>query len=1157
MSPGGWTDKRGIKKERGMVYRIYAEKKEGFRKAAATLRNEARTLLGVSRLEEVRIIDRYDVEGIDEDLFDKCRWTVFAEPQVDVTSGTLPGLIGALIDDDGHVYEDTGDDEGRPVGIAFATALLPGRFDQRADSAAKLIQFISRGERPVVRCAKIYVLYGDLMPADRDAIISYVTDPAVNRRVSLEMPETLEEEFAEAETTRPACIGFPEFNRVIDSVIFEDKLLEKAYRDYLAVRKNLGRNTPVTLADIAGITVRYLKREGKLEKLTETGETGSCSIMINTEVNGENEPWVLFFGTGIDNGMSEILPVDGAAACFDGCVKEVLSGRAYPYAAMRLSGAADPLQPLTDCIPGKLPQRKLATGSAAGSSLFNGLAGVPTGIVDEIYHPGYAAKRLESYAVMAAVPSVNIRREEPGPDDIVMVLLEKGAADIHKMIRLLNDGVAVRMIKECSDAAPYGYDGMACTIDAGNEKLFKLLASNEELECVKAKDPSEVCADEDTDAADEPVEVKEADAGAAHIDIVTGTSGDWQSTSMYIAGSSFADGMRRIASDLNTCSKRGLTELFDSTSGAGTVLLPSGGPNQITPALAMAHKIPVSKGNTDDCSMMAWGYDPFISEASPYHGAYLAVIESVSKLIASGASFNDVYLSLLGRFGAPGEDGKGWDKPLAAVLGAFEAQMALGLGAAGCKGSMDGTYEDIDVPPTLISLAVTMTKADSIVTPEFKKAGHKVYLLRPYIEEDDSGTGRGLPSADSLKKVWDRASELLASGTASAAYTPGRGGIAEAVMKMAFGNGLGFAFEAMDPEEIFGYSYGSIILEIAEETEISSRHMDVEYLGRITRERSISFGAEKVSLAELLTLYEGRLEGVYPAVTGGKGGAVSDIEYKARSWHPPVYKRAEPKVLIPVFNGTNCEYDTARAFREAGVEPEIMVVRDRSVDDIKRSAEAFASAVRGSQIIMIPGGFSGYGEPGASAKFINAFFRSDEVSEAVTELLDKKDGLIGGICDGAQALIKLGLVPHGKITDMDEESPDLTINTIGRHQSKIVRVRIASNKSPWLRYCKVGDVYSVPVSYTEGRFVAPDELIRHLAAVGQIATQYVDHKGNATADIRFNPAGSMMAVEGITSPDGRVFARMGHAERFGRDLYKNVPGKYDFGMFENAVKYFK
>lgn len=1141
-----------------MVYRIYAEKKEGFRKAAAVLRNEARTILGVSRLEDVRIFDRYDVEGIDEDLFEECRWRVFAEPQLDVTSGTLNRLAGAFIDDNGFVFEDPESDEAGAKGFIFATEVLPGKPDVKAASAEKCIRVISHDAKPVVRYAKVYMLCGGLMPADRDAIMNYVINPAEIREASLEMPDTLEEEVMASELPGSGGDEGPGCDAVIDSVTFQDPLLEKAYRDYLAVRKSLGRNTPVTLNDIAGIAVRYLKREGRLDKLN-AAEDGACSVMINVEVDGENEPWLLFIGTGMGSGLIESEPAAGAGECLAGCFREPLSERAYPYAAMRITGADDPLLHVADTLPGRLPQRKLAVSTAEGSSCFTGQAGLAMGMVSEIYHPGFASKRMEACAVLAAAPSVNIRKETVEPGDIVMILLEKSAADHHRMKRLLTDGVAVRMINKCCDAAVYGYEGLACFIHAENERLFRLLAAGEDLECVKAETEAEKEQEKEASAgAEDGAEEKAAsEKTVRHIDITADRPGDWKSTNLYASDRSFMTGMRSVASGLNTCSLRGLSERFDPTAGSGTVLMPLGGINQLTPVQAMVNKIPAGRGNTDDCSVMAWGYNPFIAEASPYHGAYLAVVESVAGLIASGASFGDVYISLRSRFGTPGDDGTGWGKPLAAMLGAFRAQMDLGTGAAGFAGTMDGTYGDLDAPPAFISFAVTMAKTGSIVSPEFKNAGDRVVLLRPREEKDDRGPGRGLPSPDSLIKVWERTAELLASGTAVSAYTPGIGGVAEAVMKMCYGNGIGFAFEAMDLEDVFGYSYGSIILEITEEIEMTSRDMDVVFLGRTMKERSITYGAERVSLAELLTLYEGRLEGVYPAVTGSRGGAVSNIEYKARSWHTPVFKRAEPKVLIPVFPGTSSEADIARAVREAGGSPELMIIKDRSAHDIKRSVEAFASAMRGTQAVIIPGGCSGYGEPGASAKFITAFFRNAEVAEVTKELLERKDGLICGIGEGFGALIKLGLVPYGKITDIDEESPVLALNTIGRHQSKMARVRIASNKSPWLRYNRVGDVYLVPLSCTEGRFVAPEEVIKHLAAVGQIATQYVDQKGNATADIRFNPPGSMMAVEGITSPDGRVIGRMGHAERTGSGLYKNVPGDHFFGMFESAVKYFK
>ena len=1164
-----------------MVYRIYVEKKEGLTNDAAALRSELKTLLGIERIENVRIVNRYDVEDIDETLFEDCRWKVFAEPQLDNTADSLEELTGLFVDGNGYAYD--GEERENKRAFIFAVEALPGQYDQRADSAEQCIQILSRGERPAVRFARVYVLYGELMPADIDAVMNYVINPVETREASLEKPETLEMHYeiptevkvlegfnnmteaemrgcirsmglAMDEADLAMCVEYfrdtehrdptitelrmidtywsdhcrhTTFNTVIDSVTFEDPLLEKAYKDYLAVRRDLGRDKSVTLMDIATIAVRLLKREGKLDKLDESEEINACTVMINVEVDGEKEPWLLLFKNETHNHPTEIEPFGGAATCLGGCIRDPLSGRAYAYSAMRVTGAADPLQPVSETLPGKLPQRTITTTAAKGYSSYGNQIGLCTGIVDEIYHPGYAAKRMEVGAVMAAAPAVNVRRERPEPGDIVMLLggstgrdgiggatgsskahdvhsvetcgaeVQKGnAPEERKIQRLFRDGVATRMIKRCNDfgaggvsvaigeladgleidldAVPKKYEGldgtelaisesqerMACVIAADNEKLFKLIANGENLQCVKVatvtEEPRLVMWWNGKKIVDISREFLNSNGADKHIDIAPEAPGDWKSTSMYGSNRSFATGMRKVAADLNTCSKQGLSQRFDSTIGAGTVLMPFGGINQITPIQAMVHKIPLIKGQTDDCSLMAWGYNPYISEASPYHGAYLAVIESVAKLIATGASFNEVYLSFQEYFGSPKQDGARWGKPFAALLGAFEAQMGLGIGSIGGKDSMSGTFEDLDVPPTLIS---------------------------------------GLPKADSLIRLWNKASEMIASGEAVAAFTPGIGGIAEAVMKMSYGNGIGFNFEPMDLEDIFGYCYGSIVLEVTDKAELTGRSFDIELLGYTTGEQTISNGMESVSLAELLALYQGRLETVFPTLVAGMTGPVSNLEYRARSWHTPVFKRAEPKVLIPVFPGTNCEYDSARAIREAGGVPEIMVIKNRSSDEISRSVEAFAAALKEAQIVFIPGGFSGGDEPDGSAKFITAFFRNAAVTEGVTELLDKNDGLMCGICNGFQALIKLGLVPYGKIIDTDENCPTLTFNTIGSHQSKIVRVRVASNKSPWLRYTNVGDIYSVPVSHGEGRFIAPDDVVKNLAAMGQIATQYVDLEG--------------------------------------------------------------
>lgn len=1269
-----------------MVFRVYVEKKPGLANEAAALKSDAKTLLGIKGLEEVRILNRYDAENIDAQLFDDCIYKVFAEPQLDNTSESQYKLLGA----------------GEAACI-FAVEALPGQFDQRADSAEQCIQILSQGERPTVKFARVYALYGDLSEADINAVKGYVINPVETREASLEKPETLEQKYDIPEEVE-TLIGFTHmtddmlggyikdmglamdeadlamcrdyfrdtehreptitelkmidtywsdhcrhttFGTVIDDVKFEDEVLQNAFDDYIKTRELLGRTKPVCLMDLATVAVKYLKLRGRLEKLDESEEINACTVKVNVTVDGEDEPWLLLFKNETHNHPTEIEPFGGAATCLGGCIRDPLSGRAYAYSAMRVTGAADPLQPVSETLPGKLPQRSITTTAARGYSSYGNQIGLCTGMVDEIYHPGYAAKRMEVGAVMAAAPAVNVRRERPEPGDVVLLLggstgrdgiggatgsskahdshsvetcgaeVQKGnAPEERKIQRLFRNGDATRLIKRCNDfgaggvsvaigeladgleieldAVPKKYEGldgtelaisesqerMACVVAAEDKYMFMQLAADENLQCVQVatvtESPRLVMHWNGKTIVDISREFLNSNGADKHIEVEAAAPGDWQATDLYHKYSDgeekkgFAQLYADVAADLNTCSKRGLSERFDSTIGAGTVLMPFGGRNQLTPIQAMVHKIPLEKGHTDDCSLMSWGFNPYISSASPYHGAYLAVVESVAKLIATGAEFKDVYLSFQEYFPSLRHDAKRWGLPLAALLGAFEAQMGLGIGSIGGKDSMSGTFENIDVPPTLISFAVTMGKTGSIVSPEFKAAGHKVVMLSPDLEQDNSGVGTDLPSPASLIRVWEKAADLIREGKVCAAYTPGIGGIAEAIMKMTYGNGIGFDFvsskaddetsrvDALTLDEMFAYNYGSIILELADEDTRIGRGVDVRVLGKTTESQSITWEDERVEIGDLLFRYEGKLESVFPNnAAENKVGPVQNLSYKAKTWSTTLYKKAEPKVLIPVFPGTNCEYDSARAVREAGAKPEIMVIKNRSSEDIKQSVEKFAAELRDSQMVFIPGGFSGGDEPDGSAKFITAFFRNAELKDAVTDLLDNRDGLMCGICNGFQALIKLGLVPYGKIIDTDENCPTLTYNTIACHQSRIVRVRIASNKSPWLRFTNVGDIYSAPVSHGEGRFIADEELVRKLAINGQIATQYVDLEGNATADIRFNPNGSVMAIEGITSPDGRVFGKMAHAERVGEGLYKNVEGNYFNRMFESAVRYFK
>ncbi len=1229
-----------------MVYRVFVEKKKELASEAKALLNDARTLLGITALTDVRVINRYDAENITEELFSYAKQTVFSEPQLDMVSDTLSA--------DG--------------GLVFAVEYLPGQFDQRADSAAQCIQIISTGDRPLVRTAKVYVLYGDLSKNDIAEIKKYVINPVEAREASLEKPETLHLEY-EIPTTVKTLTGFIDLDKsgleafvndyalamdaddiafcqayfrsekrdptiteirmidtywsdhcrhttfltTIDNVVFEDALLQKTYEDYLETRKELGRTKPVCLMDIATLAVRYLKKEGKLEKLDESEEINACTVKIEVEADGKKEPWLLLFKNETHNHPTEIEPFGGAATCIGGAIRDPLSGRSYVYAAMRVTGAADPLKPVSETIPGKLPQRKIVTTAAAGYSSYGNQIGLATGIVDEIYHDGYAAKRMEIGAVIAATPAENVRRECPAPGDIVILLggatgrdgcggatgsskshtsksletcgaeVQKGnAPEERKLQRLFRNGEATRMIKRCNDfgaggvsvaigeladgleinlnAVPKKYEGldgtelaisesqerMAVVVEKENVDAFLALAQSENLNAcpvaVVIAEPRLIMNWNGNTIVNISREFLNSNGAEKHVTITPAAPALQEKT---VTGN-FAELYKELADDLNICSKRGLSERFDSTIGAGTVLMPFGGKHQLTPIQAMVHKISMEEKHTDDVSFMSWGYNPFITEQSPYHGAYLAVVESVCKLIATGASFEDVYLTFQEYFEHPGKDGKRWGKPLAALLGAFAAQKQLGIGAIGGKDSMSGTFEDLDVPPTLVSFAVTTGKVNDVISPEFKEAGHKLILLTPTFDENK------LPVTASLIDTFNRVTELQRAGKVYACYTPTLGGIAEAVLKMAMGNALGFAFDkALTLTDIFGYKYGSFLLEVDGDVEIGT------VVGTVTNDGKLTHNGDSLDMATVCDIYETKLESVYSCnIEQGK----KDIPNFSQS-HDFVliagFHVAKPKVLIPAFPGTNCEYDSARAMRDAGADPKIIVINNLSADGIRRSVEEFAACLKDAQMVFIPGGFSGGDEPDGSGKFITAFFRNAAIKEGVTDLLDNRDGLMCGICNGFQALIKLGLVPYGKIIDTDASCPTLTFNTIARHQSRIVRTRIASNKSPWLSKVEVGDIINVPISHGEGRFLADESLILELEKNGQIATQYVDLDGNATADIRCNPNDSLYAIEGITSPDGRVFGKMGHSERIGNGLYRNVPGNYDLRMFEAAVEYFR
>ncbi len=1229
-----------------MVYRIYVAKKPEFANEANALKGEINNLLKIDTISSVSVINRYDVEDIEKELFVRCISSVFSEPQIDDTFNELP-----------------------KADYVFAVEPLPGQFDQRADSAAQCIQLFSAGNRPVVKTAKVYAINGKLSDAELSAIKKYVINPVECREADLAEKQTLAMDFELPETVE-TLNGFNKYDenqlatflkekglamdiddlkflqayfikedrdptiteiKMIDtywsdhcrhttflttiaSVKFEDELADKIYAEYLETRKTLNRTKPINLMDLATIATRYHKKTGALPKIDESEEINACTVKIKVNVGGEMQDWLLLFKNETHNHPTEIEPFGGAATCIGGAIRDPLSGRSYVYAAMRVTGAADPLKPLNETIKGKLPQRKIVTTAASGYSSYGNQIGLATGIVDEIYHDGYVAKRMEIGAVIAAAPEINVRREVPARGDVVILLggrtgrdgcggatgsskshnlesltscgaeVQKGnAPEERKLQRLFRNPNASRLIKRCNDFGAGGVsvaigelaDGLNIDLDKVPKKYEGLdgteLAISESQErmavVVEEKDVDKFMAlagEENLEATvvatvTDNARLKMTWKGNVIVDIsreFLNSNGAEKKTDVKVVKqvlaekeipSDFKSGMKALAVDLNACSKRGLSERFDSTIGAGTVLMPFGGKNQRTPIQAMVNKVSVENADTDTCSFMSWGYNPFIAEKSPLYGGYYAVIESVCKLIASGATFEDTYLTFQEYFEKPNKDASRWGKPLGALLGAFRAQRELKLSAIGGKDSMSGSFENIDVPPTLVSFAVTTDTLDKVISPEFKKAGSKVVLLPA------KKTAEGLIDTADLIENFGIIEKLNSKGKILSMYTPTYGGVAEAIMKMCFGNGIGFTYANAPLKDIFGYNYGAFIIELDGDVEVEKSIA----LGETSNKAEISYNGENVCLDCILNAYEDKLESVFKCNdVNHTEGEIPAIEFNASEWNYSPTKFAKPRVLVPVFPGTNCEYDTKKAFAREGADVEIFVIKN--IGDVKESVDAFANKIKNSQIIFVPGGFSGGDEPDGSGKFITAFFRNKAIKENVSDLLDVRKGLVGGICNGFQALIKLGLVPYGKITDeVTEDMPTLTFNTIARHQSMLVRTRIASNKSPWLMETNVGDVYTVPISHGEGRFIIRDELLNELIKNGQVATQYVDETGAPTYDIKFNPNNSVYAIEGITSPDGRVFGKMGHSERTGNGLYKNVDGNYDIGMFRSAVKYFK
>ncbi len=1243
------------------IRRLYVRKKEGFRQGEESLTRQLREVLG-DRISDSAIYHRYDVDGLTDEDYEKAVATVFSEPPVDDTETALPK--GDLV-----------------LGVEF----LPGQYDQRADSAEQCLAIVTGKDGARVRCALVYAFHGHFEKGDREKIVKFLVNPVESREASLAPAETLDlpiedpkpvpvveglrnlddkgiddlissmglamshedlamirDYFRDEEKRDPTVTEI----RVLDTywsdhcrhTTFSTKLtdidveegaftapISKALREYEETRIHIyGKDTkrPVTLMDMATAAVKALRKEGKLDNLDASEEVNACTIKVKIDTVNGSEDWLLLFKNETHNHPTEIEPFGGAATCLGGCIRDPLSGRSYVYQAMRVTGAGDPRTPLSETLPGKLPQRKITIEAAKGYSSYGNQIGLATGEVKEYYHPGFIAKRMEIGAVVAAAPADHVIRLTPQPGDVVILVggrtgrdgmggatgsskelntesietcgaeVQKGNPLTERKIQcLFRRGEVTRLIKRCNDFGAGGVsvavgeltDGLDINLDKVPKKYEGLdgteLAISESQERMAV-----VVKKEDADqfiryAAEENLEatviadvtdtnrlvmkwrgVPIVNISRAFLD----TNGAQQVRAAHIAKPddkgyfhpkavpSVKDAWISAMGDLNNCSQQGLSERFDSTVGAGTVLMPFGGKYQKTPADGMAAKFPVRKGETDSASFMAHGFDPDLATWSPFHGAVYAVLLSVTRLVAMGADWRKAYLTLQEYFEKL-TDKTSWGKPAAALLGAFHMQEALGLGAIGGKDSMSGTFNDIHVPPTLVSFAIAPGKASEAVSQELKKEGDVLVLFGMPKDKE------GMPDLDVFKKHADFLYQEVKAGHVAAMKAVDHGGVAVTAAKMAFGNGLGIRFtENLPLPKFFGNFYGAIIVETTpEEAERFAKEPHTKILGTVGGKTMEAYG-ETISLSDLLTAYEKPLDSIFPR-------RAASIEKPAPllpevSAIPQFYVHTNlprPRVFIPTMPGNNCEVDSARAFERAGAVSDIFIFRNRDSAELKASVEEMAERISHAQIVMFPGGFSAGDEPDGSGKFIAAVFRNDMLKEAMDKLLHERDGLALGICNGFQALIKLGLVPYGEFKPLTSDAPTLTFNTIGRHLSRFVTTKVVSTKSPWLSLCKPGDLYSIAISHGEGRFIASDEQIKALAANGQIATQYTDFEGHPTYDSRFNPNGSSWAVEGITSPDGRVLGKMGHTERRGENIAKNICGNKYQPLFEAGVKYFK
>ena len=1230
------------------VFRCYVEKRPGFDGAARALCRELTEELGISSLTGVRILNRYDVEGVSPQVYAQAAATVFSEPQVDaVYEEELPDMTGA------------------PCRLVAVEA-LPGQYDQRADSASQCIQLQTGGERPFCATATVYILQGQVDDADLAKVKKYLINPVEAREAALDKPRTLSQHYSapgrvkvlagfrdldddglehmlqayglamdvndlkffqrymrEEEQREPTLTELrlvdtywsdhcrhTTFSTHIDKVEILEPAVEEAYRQYLAARVEVygeekAARRPQTLMDLATIATKVLKRRGVLQRLDESEEINACSVHVTATVDGQEEDWLLMFKNETHNHPTEIEPFGGAATCIGGAIRDPLSGRSYVYQAMRVTGCGDPRTPLDQTMEGKLPQRKLCTTAAAGYSSYGNQIGLCTGMVSEIYHPGYVAKHMEVGAVVGAAPAANVIRETPAPGDKVILLggrtgrdgiggatgsskshdlksldtmaseVQKGnAPEERKIQRLFRDPAVTRLIKRCNDFGAGGvsvaigeladglsidldqvrkkYDGLDGTelaISESQERMAVVVADGDVERFIAAANAENLEAYVVAEVTQSPRMVMRwggeviADLSRAFLS----SNGADKHTAVTVppvqrAGAGVAQDLRGLAAELNLGLQRGLGERFDASIGAGSVLMPFGGRTQTTPTQAMAALLPVGPGReTDLCSVMAWGFRPKWMESDPFTGASVSVVDSLCRLVAAGCDAKGAYLSFQEYFEKLRDNPVRWGKPFSALLGALSAQLGLGVAAIGGKDSMSGSFLGLDVPPTLISFAIAPERAGNVLSPEFKEAGHPVYLFRP---EDFRDYG-------ALSALWAKFHGLCLDGTVKAAWAVGPGGAAEAVMKMSFGNRIGFlADPRLESDPFWDPTPGAIVAECGREIP------GALLLGYTSDEPIVTLKNDSASIEELLQCAEGVLERVYPTRTPASGG-VKAISWEGRSPAVCAHKTARPKAVIPVFPGTNCEYDTAAACLRAGIEPEIVVVKNLSAGLLAQSAQALEQAIQGAQMIVLPGGFSGGDEPDGSAKFICSFFRNPRLTDAVHDLLKNRDGLMLGICNGFQALVKLGLVPYGEIRPMHEDCATLTFNDIGRHQSRYVTTRVASVNSPWMLRSQVGDLHAIPVSHGEGKFVAPGALLEELITRGQVATQYVDLGGAPSMDIAANPNGSVLAIEGIFSPDGRVFGKMGHSERRGTYIAKNIPGDKYQPIFESGAAYFQ